>query len=225
MSILSRLYLLLIEPRLRVILSAGVGVGVYLLTPEGLHFEMRFLIAWDVGVILLLTILNLMMALTSAEETWKRSQKQEPSNIATLTFTVMACGASLVAIALMIDDGKGWRTFAANVHLTLCMMAIFSAWLLLHTYFALHYARLYYDEPEGESGGRFMKGLDFPGNEIVDYWDFMYYSFTIGMCYQTSDVSVTGTLMRRITLVHSILSFVFVATIIGLVVNVISNLV
>jgi len=67
--------------------------------------------------------------------------------------------------------------------------------------------------------------LEFPGNKLVDYWDFMYYSFTIAMCYQTSDISVSSAPMRRLTLIHSILSFVFVAAIIGLLVNVVSNLV
>jgi len=69
------------------------------------------------------------------------------------------------------------------------------------------------------------KGLDFPNQELVDYWDFMYYSFTIAMCYQTSDVSVESVAMRRMTLFHSILSFILVAVVIGLVVNIISNLI
>jgi uncharacterized membrane protein len=67
-------------------------------------------------------------------------------------------------------------------------------------------------------------GLEFPGGQLADYWDFMYYSFTIAMCYQTSDISVSNAPMRRLTLIHSILSFIFVALIIGLVVNVVSNL-
>jgi len=225
MKVFSRIYEFLIDAWVRVIFSGAVGGLVYLASPEDLHFEIRFLMAWDVGVLLLLMILQWMMMRTSPEETWKRSQKQEPSNMVTLAFSVIACGASLVAIALMINDGQNWKSLAANVHLALCMVAIFCAWLVLHTYFALHYARMYYDEPPGEDAVEFVKGLDFPGGEIVDYWDFMYYSFTIGMCYQTSDVSVTSAPMRRVTLVHSVLSFVFVATIIGLVVNVISNLV
>jgi len=225
MRVLSRTYLFLIDPWVRVIMSGAVGVLAYLLSPEQLHFEIRFLIGWDVGVLLLLLILQLMMIKTSPEETWKRSQQQEPSNTVVLAFSVVACGASLVAVALMINDGQHWKSFLANMHLALCMVAIFCAWLILHTYFALHYARMYYDEPDGKDGGEFLKGLEFPGSEVVDYWDFMYYSFTIGMCYQTSDVSVTSASVRRVTLIHSILSFGFVATIIGLVVNVISNLV
>jgi len=68
-----------------------------------------------------------------------------------------------------------------------------------------------------------LMGLEFPHRETADYWDFMYYSFTIAVCYQTSDVSVSSVRIRRVTLVHAILSFLFVTAIIGFVVNVISN--
>jgi hypothetical protein len=66
-------------------------------------------------------------------------------------------------------------------------------------------------------------GLEFTHREMADYWDIMYYSFTIAMCYQTSDVTITSVRIRRVTLAHAILSFLFVSAIIGFVVNVISN--
>jgi uncharacterized membrane protein len=69
----------------------------------------------------------------------------------------------------------------------------------------------------------YQEGLEFPQRETADFWDFMYYSFTIAMCYQTSDVTVTSVRIRRVTLVHAIFSFLFVTAIIGFVVNVISN--
>lgn len=76
-----------------------------------------------------------------------------------------------------------------------------------------------------EEGKKFAKGLDFPNQELVDYWDFGYYSVTIAICYQTSDVTVTSPLMRRLTLVHAIMSFFFVTAIIGLVVSIVANLI
>jgi uncharacterized membrane protein len=165
-----------------------------------------------------------MMKNTDAEQTLKRAQGQEPSNISTLSFTVFISVASMVAVAFMLNDGQEWKAVPANVHLGLCTVAIFCAWFLLHAFFALHYARMYYDEIDEEAEGYYKKGLEFPGGELVDYWDFMYYSFTIAMCYQTSDVSVSSAPMRRLTLIHSILSFIFVALVIGLVVNIVSNL-
>ena len=72
--------------------------------------------------------------------------------------------------------------------------------------------------------GAFQKGLAFPGDsDLMNYGDFVYYSFTIAMCYQTSDVTVTSPAMRRLTIVHAIVSFIFVLVILGLLVNILAN--
>ena len=221
---ISKCYAAIIDPRIRVILAVVIGLLTYLFIPQGARFEIRLLLAWDLGVLFLLTVILTMMKKADAEYTLHRSQRQEPSNIATLVFTALISGASMVAVAFMLNDGKNWKVNPANLHLGLCTIAIFAAWFLQHTFFALHYARLYYDEMDDVSEAGYKGGLEFPGNQIPDYWDFMYYSFTIAMCYQTSDVSISNAPMRRLTLVHSILSFIFVALVIGLVVNVVSNL-
>ncbi len=212
------------HPRGRLTIAVIIGLLVYFFLPHKIRFEIRLLLAWDAGVLLLLFIILMMMKNTDAEQTLKRAQGQEPSNIATLSFSVFISVASMVAVAFMLNDGQEWKAVPANVHLGLCTVAIFCAWFLLHAFFAVHYARMYYDEIDEKSEGDYKKGLEFPGGELVDYWDFMYYSFTIAMCYQTSDVSVSSAPMRRLTLIHSILSFIFVALVIGLVVNVVSNL-
>ena len=85
---------------------------------------------------------------------------------------------------------------------------------------ALHYARVYYDETApGET--TFLGGLDFPEQKFPDYWDFLYFSLTIAMCYQTSDVTSTTPLMRRLSLFHAVISFFFVTFVIGLVVGIV----
>ena len=91
--------------------------------------------------------------------------------------------------------------------------------------YGFYYASLYYQRVDGAEGPGWSKGLIFPEGDEPDYVDFLYYSFTIAMCYQTSDVAIRSRRMRRITLVHALLSFLFVTGILGLVVNVISNLV
>lgn len=220
----SKIYAAITNPRIRLILAITVGLLAYLFLPKGTKSEIRLLLAWDLGVLFLLTVILIMMKKADAEQTLHRAQIQEPSNMGTLTFTVLISVASMVSVAFMLNDGQHWKEEPANFHLGLCTVAIFAAWFLLHTFFAIHYARLYYDEMDNGSTGNYKKGLEFPGGKLVDYWDFMYYSFTIAMCYQTSDVSISSAPMRRLTLVHSILSFIFVALVIGLVVNVVSNL-
>lgn len=223
-AVLSRCYDMIINPRVRWILAFATGLLIYLLVPGEIKFEIRLLLAWDGAVLLLLLLILMMMKRANSERTWKHAQREEPNNITALSFTALTSGASMVAVAFMLNDGQEWKAVPANVHLGLCTVAIFCAWFLLHAFFALHYARMYYDEIDEEAEGYYKKGLEFPGGELVDYWDFMYYSFTIAMCYQTSDVSVSSAPMRRLTLIHSILSFIFVALVIGLVVNVVSKL-
>jgi uncharacterized membrane protein len=86
------------------------------------------------------------------------------------------------------------------------------SWAFIHTIFALHYAHEFYDVTAG--------GLAFPqGSADPDYWDFVYFSFVIGMTSQVSDVAVTSKELRRIVTAHGMLSFVFNAALLALTVN------
>ena len=103
--------------------------------------------------------------------------------------------------------------------LTLAVATILLSWTFIHVIFALHYAHEYYGE--GAKGG----GLSFPGDDRPDYWDFVYFSFVIGMTFQVSDVQVTSKLLRRIVVAHGVLSFFFSVTILALAVNLAAGLV
>jgi uncharacterized membrane protein len=188
------------------------------LPPNGLAFTSICLTRTQV-------VLAVQMSKATAEDTFRLSQQQEPKSISTLFAVLLFSGMGLIALALLLNNSKKWTPLLANLHMGLSLLAIFLSWTLVHTFFALYYARLYYDELSAEDSSTYRKDLDFPNQELVDYWDFMYYSFTIAMCYQTSDVSVESVAMRRMTLFHSILSFILVALVIGLVVNIISNLI
>ena len=131
-----------------------------------------------------------------------------------LLLTAVAALASLAAIfALLSTSGGNVRT---PVHLILATLTIVLSWAFTHTMFALHYAHEYYDENRGRGGG-----MEFPGNEPEpDYWDFMYFAFTIGMCAQVSDVTVSCKPIRRTAYGHSIISFIFNAALLALTVNI-----
>ena len=92
-----------------------------------------------------------------------------------------------------------------------------------HVFYGFHYARLYYQKYESEHGSDYRKGLIFPENVEPDYIDFLYFAFTIAMCYQTPDVAIRGRKMRHATLIHAMLSFLFVTGILGLVVRAIAR--
>jgi len=130
----------------------------------------------------------------------------------------------IAAIAGMLysqKDQTGWLRMA---HLGGSLVALLFGWIAAQMTFAVQYMRIYYRNLVEAGGARPDPGLAFPGQATPDLWDFMYYSFTIAMCFQTSDVSISGVTLRRLTLMHAVYSFFFVATIIGFVVNVLSNL-
>ena len=134
--------------------------------------------------------------------------------------TIAAC-ISIVAIGLILQD-RGNENSLLFLHLGLAIMTIVSSWLLVHTIFAQHYAHIYYqaDRTLAESKA---DGLDFPGEIEPDYWDFLYFSFVIGMTSQVSDVSVTSRQMRRLSLLHGILAFFFNTTIVAMAINIVAG--
>jgi len=110
------------------------------------------------------------------------------------------------------------------LHVLLAVMTIIGSWLLVHTVFAQQYARNYYQDHESINQ-QIAGGLDFPSDRQPDFWDFLYYSFVIGMTSQVSDVQTTSREMRRLTLLHGILSFFFNTTILAMSINIIASLV
>jgi uncharacterized membrane protein len=112
---------------------------------------------------------------------------------------------------------RGARTSGIETRplfVVLCVVAVASAWALTHTAYTLRYAHLYYREDADGVGG-----LSFPGNTPPAYLDFAYFAFTIGMCFQTSDVTITSRPIRRAVLGHSVLSFVYNTTILATAVS------
>lgn len=126
-----------------------------------------------------------------------------------------AVGVSLYAIAhavLLPGD-----PLAHALRPVLALGAVPLGWAVVHAVMAFHYARLFYTRgPDGRDLG----GLDFPGDmPEPGPWEFLYYSFTLGMTAQTSDVGLTRTALRRVTLFHSVLSFFYNAVIVALAVS------
>jgi uncharacterized membrane protein len=102
----------------------------------------------------------------------------------------------------------------------LSIVSVGIAWLVTHTAFTLRYAHLYYREDREGIGG-----LEFPGGARPNYFDFAYFAFTIGMCFQTSDVCISSSQLRRAALLHALVSFAYNTLILALVLNLVFALV
>ena len=129
---------------------------------------------------------------------------------------------TLGAVVLSLDAIFGLVNASGEgdaVILMLSLLGVPLGWTTFHTVMAFHYAHRYY-APHADGSGKDAGGLEFPGNAEPSAWDFMYYSFVIGMTAQVSDVEISDPALRRMTLLHSIPSFFFNTVILALAVNV-----
>jgi uncharacterized membrane protein len=172
------------------------------------------LVGWDIWVGLYLVLAFHMMARSDVHVIRHRSTREDEGQFTILTLTAAAALASLAAIVAELGTSAGGGGSRQPAQLVLATITIVLSWALIHTIFALHYAHEFYDE----SGGR---GLAFPGgDEHPDYWDFVYFSFVIGMTSQVSDVGITAREIRRTVAAHGVVSFVFNVALLALTVNI-----
>ena len=159
-----------------------------------------------------------------AADTRRRAQRFDPGARMLFVLVAAAACASIVAVALAVDTSRTLHGGARWAHIALAMAGLAAAWLLLQTVFALHYAREFYrSEAASRAAAETARGLAFPGGQQPDYLDFLYFSAVIGMTSQVSDVAVTSRPMRRLTLVHGVLSFGFNLVVLALAVNVFAS--
>ena len=210
----------------RSITAIAVALLTFFLLPSSVHVATRIIAGWDCGIVVLLVLTIMMMLQCSPEETIRRARDAEPSNVGILLISLLFAVAALCGVAYGQANIQGLSTFHLVLRATLSLVAVLGSWLFTHTAYCLYYAASYYDETDGDDPNAFAGGLSFPGDkETVDYWDFAYYSFTIGMCFQTSDVSITSSEMRKISLFHAVTSCFFIMVVLSLLVNILGNII
>ena len=205
------------------ITAAIVAAAVAYLATIRLPDELNLLIPYDLGVAVYMALFAVTMGRATPEYAAEFARRGEPNNRLALMVVLAVSLVSVVGVAAMLNHPPGRPRWEVNLHMAASLLAVILSWFLVNIYFGLHYMRIYYDDTIVDGKTTYQTGLEFPKRETADLWDFMYYSFTIAMCYQTSDVTITSVRIRRVTLVHAILSFLFVSAIIGFVVNIISN--
>ncbi|MCG6205757.1 DUF1345 domain-containing protein [Rhodopseudomonas sp. HC1] len=197
--------------RPRLFISIIVGVIAALLLPAWLRPGTQALIAWDVSIVVYLTLAFAMMARCGVDYIRRNAVWQDDGRFLILLVTATGAFASIAAI--VFELGGGHR---GKAELVLAIVTIALSWAAVHTTFALHYAHEYY---RGSQVG----GLAFPGSgddSEPDYWDFVYFSFVIGMTAQVSDVGITDKTIRRTATAHGVASFVFNTALVALMVNI-----
>ena len=213
--------------RPRLLASIVVALVVFFVQPASWHLITRLLIAWNAGTILDIALTLHSMAIATTKTIRWRAEATDDGKWAILGLTTIAALAALGAIFAQLTVTKDLHGALKSAHLGLAGLTIVSAWVFIHMVFALHYAHEFFDETKTEAGEKqtLRGGLRFPETEEPDYWDFLYFSFIIGVASQTADVEITSKVMRRTSLVHSVLAFFFNSAILALTINIAAGLV
>jgi uncharacterized membrane protein len=208
----------IIRARPRLAMSIVFGIAVMVLLPSGMLTTRRLLVGWDAGVALYLVLVYSMMARAQIGQIRIHAARQDEGQFAMLVLTVFAALASLGAILAELGSSQGAGRTPRQLALATTTIAL--SWAFTHTIFALHYAHDFYGEHGAKQGG-----LNFPGEDEPDYWDFVYFSFVIGMTSQVSDVAVTSRPIRHTVNAHGIVSFFFNVTLLALMVNIAASVI
>jgi uncharacterized membrane protein len=197
--------------RPRTFISILIGVVAFFLLPDSLRLVTRLLVAWDIFVTCYLVLVFTMVLRSGVRHVRHNAALQDDGRFLILLVTALGAFASIAAI--VFELGASNRSVPG---LALATVTIALSWAAVHTGFALHYAHEFY---RGDKPG----GLQFPSgdqHDDADYWDFIYFSFVIGMTAQVSDVGITDKIIRRTATVHGIISFVFNTALVALMVNI-----
>ena len=206
------------HPRLLVAIAIGVASG--LAVPNNWHPMSRILFGWNIAVWLYLFQMAWLLCTATRERVREIAEREDASAVVVLTILSIAASLSLVAIVVELASAKGQAETVKIFHYLLTAATVLGSWLLVGVTYTFHYARIFYRSSIER------RALSFPEKQVnPTYWDFLYFSFTIAVAAQTSDVTIASTLMRKAVLAQSLLSFLFNAAIIGMSINIAAGLV
>ena len=197
--------------RPRTFFSVAIGIVAFFVLPDSLRLVTRLLLSWDILITVYLLLVYTMVLRSGLAHIKRNAALQDDGRFLILLVTALGAFASIAAI--VFELGESHRGAA---ELALATVTIALSWAAVHTTFALHYAHDYY---RGAKPG----GLQFPSgdqHDHADYWDFVYFSFVIGMTAQVSDVGITDKTIRRTATAHGIISFIYNTALVALMVNI-----
>jgi uncharacterized membrane protein len=198
----------------RLAVGAAAGVLASALAPGRFGATLKVVAGWDGAALAMSALAWSFIVRASPVRTRLWAACTDPGRLVIGGFVIAASAFSLLATGYALRGARTCPAGGRDLFLGLGLLAVASAWVLTHTMYTLRYAHLFYRDGVEREGG-----LTFPGGGHPSYVDFAYYSFTIGMCFQVSDVTITNPRLRRETLAHALLSFLYNTVILAIALN------
>lgn len=204
---------------IRLWIAGALGAVLLLTLPYSWPMELRTLLAWDVTVSCYL-VLGWRIILRSDADKTRNLSRLEDEHLGVIdTILILASFVSLVGVLRALAKAEQLKDTFGLALTCVAIAGVILSWLLVHTLYAFHYARLYYE------GGGDGAGVDFHGDEPPDYLDFCYLAFAVGTTFGATDSEVGGRPIRRTIMKHSLLSFTYATVIVSLALSIISDLI
>jgi uncharacterized membrane protein len=209
-----------IRARPRLFVAIAVGLATAALVPGRPGTALRVVIGWDAAASVFLASVVAMAARATRESMRRRAALEDETRWVFLALMAAAAFFAMFAILGIMREAKAAGGTVMVLMTLLAGLTVVLSWLLAHTMFALHYAHGYFNDLAEDRP----PGLAFPAeHDDPDYWDFLYFSFVIGMTAQVSDVQVLTQAWRRLVLAHGLLSFLFNTVVLALSINLLAG--
>lgn len=196
-----------------------ISVGLLPIRMEGMT---RVMIGWDSFSLCMIIISGVIFFSMRPRQIRVLAKTEDAGRIVVFLIVLAANLGSLLGVMLLLGNKQAWL-LTKGVETFIYISGVICSWLLLHTMFAYRYALLYYGDHPLDPDSHTV-GLQIPNELWPDYLDFAYFSFVIGMTFQVSDIEISSRTIRRLALVHGMLSFLFNTVIVALTINVIVDL-
>ena len=212
---LPSVYKLVISFAISTIISAA-------LLPIRMESMTRVMIGWDCFSLCMIIISVIIFSSMRPRQIRLLAKTEDAGRIVVFFIVLAATLGSLLGVLLLLGNKENW-ILAKGLETFIYIAGVICSWILLHTMFAYRYALLYYGDHPLDPDSRTV-GLQIPNELWPDYLDFAYFSFVIGMTFQVSDIEISSRTIRRVALVHGMLSFLFNTVIVALTINVIVDI-
>lgn len=211
--------LLRMHPLHRIAISAILTLITFIVFPKSDNALLLGITLWDVFSVSYVITSWIVLFKRSVPEIRRTASKDDGSKVVVFVLIIISSFASMLTVLLLIlsKDAREEMAFLPAV-----IVGMLLAWIMVHTVFSFHYAHMFYADEKNKR--KTTGGLDFPGEKEPDYIDFAYFAFVIGCTFQVSDVTITSRHVRRLVLLHGLLSFALNTFVVALTINLIAGL-
>jgi uncharacterized membrane protein len=208
----------------RLLIAVFAALIAFLVTSGHFRLSLQTIFTWNAFAWCFILLSWVRIAFADARTSVQTAKLEDAGRTVIFAFVLLAAVTSLFAVAILIGEAKGLSKAILTGHLLLAGGTVFSSWVLVHTVFTMRYAHAYYRKRDDDQESSEGEGVEFPDEKEPDFLDFAYFSFVIGMTCQVSDVQISSRGIRRLALVHGLLSFLFNTVILALTINLSSGL-